>query len=356
MLAVGATAWGIPAGIHIHGTAPENVVNIRPQANTAQPALGSIPEGASPDYNCFTYGQVIGGVPIWFSVNYNGVTGYYASYYDDSSYSSDAELTNKYGVPKCGAVAPAPPPTPPPPAPQPPAPPMPVAPSQPPAAPAPSEATQSLPIDPAFWCTGTGERGFATEIREGGVKIYYEGLSGDTDQNNWRCRWSWSRNGRTVWVPRHRYVNIDFKQACQEQFPGTKLHYTTQASTPWPWECLGVAGKYYPPPSIRLSSLERDSGYSARNIRSRATGTLSLRMSASTGSVRAARVSPHRITIGRGFRRVASGGSYTVRVRLTREGRAYLRGRKLARVTFTLRLPAKDGKDQNSSTTRLIRR
>jgi hypothetical protein len=67
-----------------------------------------MPEGASPTYHCFAYGQVINGVPIWFSVTHNGKTGFYASAFDDAHYRSDAELTQKYGVPKCGASSPAP--------------------------------------------------------------------------------------------------------------------------------------------------------------------------------------------------------------------------------------------------------
>jgi uncharacterized protein YraI len=105
----GARAMSAP--IHITET-----VNIRPGPNTASGnPLGAIPTGASPDYHCFVWGQNINGVPIWFNVTYNGITGYYASYYDDSSYHSNAELTAKYGVPLCGTEteqpAPSPPPT-----------------------------------------------------------------------------------------------------------------------------------------------------------------------------------------------------------------------------------------------------
>jgi len=126
-----ANALAISAPIHIANTGGEGVF-IRPEPNTSKPALGWMPEGASPDYHCFAWGQVINGVPIWFNVTYNGVTGFYASYYDDSSYHSNEELTAKYGVPLCGAAPPPPPaPTPPPPAPAPPAP------SSPPPSPAP---------------------------------------------------------------------------------------------------------------------------------------------------------------------------------------------------------------------------
>ena len=111
LLATATSAVAISAPIHIHGTSGEGVF-IRPTADTSRPAIGWMPEGASPDFHCFAWGQNIGGVPIWFNVTYNGVTGYYASYYDDSSYHSNEELTAKYGVPLCGASAPAPAPVP----------------------------------------------------------------------------------------------------------------------------------------------------------------------------------------------------------------------------------------------------
>ena len=107
LLGSAASALAISAPIHISGTDGEGVF-IRPDPNTSRPALGWMPEGASPDYNCFVWGQNVGGVPIWFNVNYGGVTGFYASYYDDSSYHSNEELTAKYGVPLCGSAAPPP--------------------------------------------------------------------------------------------------------------------------------------------------------------------------------------------------------------------------------------------------------
>jgi hypothetical protein len=115
VLATAAQAHAISAPIHIHGTGGEGVF-IRPEPNTSHPAVGWMPEGASPDYHCFIWGQNINGVPIWFNVTYSGVTGYYASYYDDSSYHSNEELTAKYGIPLCGSSSPAPPSTPTPPA------------------------------------------------------------------------------------------------------------------------------------------------------------------------------------------------------------------------------------------------
>lgn len=111
LLLTAVNARAISAPIHIHGTGGEGVY-IRSGPSTSNSAVGWMPEGASPDYNCFAWGQNINGVPIWFNVNYGGVTGYYASFYDDSSYHSNEELTAKYGVPLCGSPAPAPAPTP----------------------------------------------------------------------------------------------------------------------------------------------------------------------------------------------------------------------------------------------------
>lgn len=106
-LGLSGNALAISAPIHIANTGGEGV-NIRAEPNAGSAKLGWMPEGTSPDYNCFAWGQVINGVPIWFNVNYGGVTGYYASYYDDSSYHSNEELTAKYGVPLCGSASPPP--------------------------------------------------------------------------------------------------------------------------------------------------------------------------------------------------------------------------------------------------------
>lgn len=104
-------ALAISAPIHIAGTDGEGVY-VRAEPNTSGTRLGWMPEGASPDYNCFVWGQNINGDPIWFKINYGGVTGYYASFYDDSSFHSNEELTAKYGVPLCGSTPPAPAPSP----------------------------------------------------------------------------------------------------------------------------------------------------------------------------------------------------------------------------------------------------
>ncbi|HEY8814239.1 MAG TPA: hypothetical protein VIP57_03950 [Candidatus Dormibacteraeota bacterium] len=111
LLSLASHALAISAPIHVANTGGEGVY-IRPDPNTSRAPVGWMPEGASPDFHCFSWGQNINGVPIWFNVTYGGATGFYASYYDDSSYHSNEELTAKYGVPLCGSAPPSPAPAP----------------------------------------------------------------------------------------------------------------------------------------------------------------------------------------------------------------------------------------------------
>jgi uncharacterized protein YraI len=161
------SALAISAPIHIAGTDGEGVF-IRPDPSTANPAVGWMPEGASPDYNCFVWGQNIGGVPIWFNVNYGGKTGYYASYYDDSSYHSNEELTAKYGVPLCGSspAASSPPP---------------VASSPPASPPASSPPASSAPAPAAIYFNpyGRNDRTGPHEVGDGATLDLPRGGSGD---------------------------------------------------------------------------------------------------------------------------------------------------------------------------------
>jgi uncharacterized protein YraI len=77
-------------------------VNVRPGPSTGSGnPLTVMPAGTSPDFICWKQGQNIGGVDVWFRVTYHGLTGYYASYYDNSSYSTDGQITSKYGIPSC---------------------------------------------------------------------------------------------------------------------------------------------------------------------------------------------------------------------------------------------------------------
>jgi hypothetical protein len=101
-----SSASATPAPISIAGTGGEGV-NIRPTPDTSQAPIGWMPEGASPDFVCWTPGENVGGVDVWFDVNYAGVNGYYASYWDNSSYAADGDITAKYGIPQCGQAAPS---------------------------------------------------------------------------------------------------------------------------------------------------------------------------------------------------------------------------------------------------------
>jgi uncharacterized protein YraI len=103
LLAVGSQpADAIAAPIKIAGTGGSGV-NMRSTPDTSRAAIGKIPEGARPNFICFAHGQNIYGVNVWFKVKYGSVTGYYASYYDNSSYTSDFDLTSKYGIPLCNS-------------------------------------------------------------------------------------------------------------------------------------------------------------------------------------------------------------------------------------------------------------
>jgi hypothetical protein len=150
-----AAALAISAPIHVSGTGGLGV-NIRPEPNTNRAPLGLVPEGASPDYTCFTYGQNVNGLTVWFEITWGGVHGFISSYYDDSSYRSEEELTSKYGVPKCGAPAPVPTPDPTP---------IPVAPT--PVAPTPQPEPAPTNSQPAG---GGGIQGSSTPIQGTGAQ------------------------------------------------------------------------------------------------------------------------------------------------------------------------------------------
>ncbi len=78
-------------------------VNIRPgPSSSSGPPLTTMPTGTSPGFLCWTTGPVTSGVDVWFKVYWNGATGYYASAFDNSSYTTDSQITSKYGIPNCG--------------------------------------------------------------------------------------------------------------------------------------------------------------------------------------------------------------------------------------------------------------
>lgn len=78
-------------------------VNLRPGPSTSSGSpLTTMPPGTSPGFLCWTTGQVISSIDVWFKVYWAGVTGYYASALDNSSYTTDGQITSKYGIPSCG--------------------------------------------------------------------------------------------------------------------------------------------------------------------------------------------------------------------------------------------------------------
>lgn len=459
-----AQALAISAPIQITNTGGEGVY-IRSEPNTSSTRLGWMPEGASPDYNCFAYGQNINGVPVWFNVTYNGITGYYASYYDNSSYHSNAELTAKYGVPQCGSAPPAePPPTPgggapgsgSPGTPGGPAPsgstfavmnasggiywrsepnwaapevepgngvyegttvtihcyqsgtsvpgsadtmwelaswtsgpgrgegwlnehfindsaPINQAPSGVPACNVPAPATTptppSTPVllagattqvllpDPDLWCANSDIHRYDTQVREADWIVLFKGVVGTPGKNNWRCAYLVSMQGPgnelgnfTLPIPVTLTSPVNFRAACSEQFPGSRLEWTGTGL--YPWRCIGVAGRYYPPPGIHLSAIVMRGGFTTGGLPASGSGSLQVTVTAGTAgrtaSVARATAARHAssrgMVLARGKRRVGKRGRYSVRVALTPAGkRALMQAHQLS-VVVTVRFAARTGR------------
>lgn len=85
---------------------------MRTGPGTGYPKILTVPRGTSPQYNCWTQGDRVGGVDVWFNVTYGGQTGFITSKYDDSHYAKDSDITGKYGIPHCGDPTPTPTPQP----------------------------------------------------------------------------------------------------------------------------------------------------------------------------------------------------------------------------------------------------
>jgi uncharacterized protein YjbI with pentapeptide repeats len=72
--------------------------------STSSNSIGTIPDGESPQYVCWTTGPPVGNVNVYFYVLWDGTAGYYPSYYDNSVYSTDSRISIDYGIPACGSV------------------------------------------------------------------------------------------------------------------------------------------------------------------------------------------------------------------------------------------------------------
>lgn len=246
-LALAGSASAMSAPIQISGTDGEGVL-IQSEPNGSSTRLGWMGEGASPEYICFTHGEMVGTVSVWFYVTHEGITGYYPSFYDNSSYKDDAELTEKYGVPACGESAPSPPESSPAPAPES-SPPPASSPAQAPAALSPPPAS-STPTPKALSCYGNycsgksaAKTGCATgatvraSISEDGTKL--ELLWSPT------CKTKWARliippgqwDPGEVWAEQ----STGYKQVAY--MGGVTYHTTTTVSSPMiysPKKCVAA--------------------------------------------------------------------------------------------------------------------
>lgn len=153
-----ASVSAIGAPIHVTTT-----VNVRPRPDTSLAPVGVLQPSSTIDFKCFTHGQNISGLDVWFQIN-SPVSGFYASYFDDASYSSDADLTAKYGIPKCGSTT------------------------------TPSSGTYTSRAFPVYLCTNTGNpgcrpSGMPSTVANGSVtmKCWKDGsaATGEYPTNRW---------------------------------------------------------------------------------------------------------------------------------------------------------------------------
>lgn len=81
-------------------------VNMRSGPGTQNEIITVVPAGVSPTYDCWSKGTNVNGVDVWFDVDYAGKNGFISSFFDDSHYASDEDITSKYSIPPCGAAQP----------------------------------------------------------------------------------------------------------------------------------------------------------------------------------------------------------------------------------------------------------
>lgn len=114
-LASAATALGIVAPGSVAHAGPQPIqiaetqgmgVNLRSMPSTNSQIIGKIPEGESPDYECFKFGQDVGGTDLWFRVNYEGQQGFYSAFYDSTPYEWRHYIWNHYGIGECDKPTP----------------------------------------------------------------------------------------------------------------------------------------------------------------------------------------------------------------------------------------------------------
>lgn len=84
-----------------HGISTTAQVAMRGTPSNSAVSYGNIPSGVSPKYLCWTRGTSVGGLNVWFLVNYKGHTGFIPSRYDNSKYANASDIPGKYGIPTC---------------------------------------------------------------------------------------------------------------------------------------------------------------------------------------------------------------------------------------------------------------
>lgn len=102
----GSLVLGAGPAMADHGITTTANVNLRTGPGTQYPSVGIVPRGTSPAYQCWTRGQSVAGVSVWFKVVHGGQTGYISSYYDDSHYPRAEDIQRLYGIPSCDTQPP----------------------------------------------------------------------------------------------------------------------------------------------------------------------------------------------------------------------------------------------------------
>lgn len=82
----------------------EGYVNLRPHPRREGEPIATIPHGATPNYECYARGENVNGTTLWLKVNWQGLTGYYSSYYDNIPLSDQNNMEIYYGLYACDVV------------------------------------------------------------------------------------------------------------------------------------------------------------------------------------------------------------------------------------------------------------
>jgi len=312
-----------------------------PDWNTPEAIPGNgVYEGTTIAVRCYQAGTSVPGSndTMWEQASIAAGPGSGSGWINEHFIDDGAALNQpSHGVPPCGGTPPAT--------------------TSPPKAP-PKPTEQVLVPDPAYWCVKVDEpRRFGTQIREADWKVLFTGVKGTAHQNDWTCSYLVQANlsdpgGNAAPLPPvpERFP-IDFKAVCAEQFPGSRLQYELGPvySSAWPWECIGPAGKYYPPPTLSISSLLGGGGFSASGVPTSTAGSLDLQMVAGLPTGNAAAAAATHV-LAAGSRSVDRSGRYSLAVKLTRQGRRVLRHSRRLRAAFTLRFIPRSGRAQVRST------